>query len=136
MNDPKISEEEKHRLLIPSMFRARPGSFPDVYGRLQWDAVAATITRECGHVGNGRYVHPEQDRLLSVREMSLLQGFPPTYFFEGPVSAKYNQIGDAVPPSISRQVAQHIINLKTQPEMIRETSTKEESRQLSLLASA
>ena len=136
MNDPKISEEEKRRLLIPSMFRARPGSFPDVYGRLQWDAVAATITRECGHVGNGRYVHPEQDRLLSVREMSLLQGFPPTYCFEGPVSAKYNQIGDAVPPSISRQVAQHIINLKTQPEIIRETSTNEESRQLSLLASA
>ncbi|NJM45535.1 MAG: DNA cytosine methyltransferase [Alkalinema sp. RU_4_3] len=112
MGDPNISEEEKQRLLIPSMFRARPGSFPDVYGRLEWDAVAATITRECGHVGNGRYVHPEQDRLLTVREMSLLQGFPPDYFFEGPLSAKYNQIGDAVPPLISAQLAQQIIRLK------------------------
>ncbi len=66
MNDPSLSEDEKHTLLIPSMFRARPGSFPDVYGRLEWDTVAATITRECSHVGNGRYVHPEQDRLLTV----------------------------------------------------------------------
>ena len=135
MNNPKLSKEEKRHLLIPSMFRARPGSFPDVYGRLHWDTVAATITRECGHVGNGRYVHPEQDRLLTVREMSLLQGFPPTYFFEGPVAAKYNQIGDAVPPSISKQIAQHIINLKTQPERVRAQSTHREPRQLSLLAS-
>ncbi len=112
MGDPNISKEEKQRLLIPSMFRARPGSFPDVYGRLKWNAVAATITRECGHVGNGRYVHPEQNRLLTVREMSLLQGFPPHYFFEGPLSAKYNQIGDAVPPLISAQLAQQIIRLK------------------------
>jgi DNA (cytosine-5)-methyltransferase 1 len=112
MGDPNISDQEKQRLLIPSMFRARPGSFPDVYGRLKWHAVAATITRECGHVGNGRYVHPDQDRLLTVREMSLLQGFPPNYVFEGPLSAKYNQIGDAVPPLISKQLAQQIIHLK------------------------
>jgi DNA (cytosine-5)-methyltransferase 1 len=112
MGDPNISDAEKQRLLIPSMFRARPGSFPDVYGRLKWHTVAATITRECGHVGNGRYVHPDQDRLLTVREMSLLQGFPPNYFFEGPLSAKYNQIGDAVPPLISTQLAQQIIYLK------------------------
>lgn len=112
MNNPNISNEEKHRLLIPSMFRARPGSFPDVYGRLKWHSIAPTITRECGHIGNGRYAHPEQDRLLTVREMALLQGFPPDYFFEGSLAAKYNQIGDAVPPSISAKIAQHIIQLK------------------------
>lgn len=108
MNDPARSEAEKRHLLIPAMFRARPGSFPDVYGRLWWDRPAITITRECAHVGNGRYVHPEQDRLLSVREMALLQGFPPTYHFEGRLTAKYNQIGDAVPPLISRLIAEHL----------------------------
>ena len=119
MNDPKLSDEEKQKLLIPSMFRARPGSFPDVYGRLKWDDVAATVTRECGHVGNGRYVHPEQDRLLTVREMALLQGFPLNYFFEGALASKYNQIGDAVPPLISAQIAQHIIFLKSDDEKYR-----------------
>lgn len=113
MKNPKISDEEKNKLLIPSMFRARPGSFPDVYGRLKWHDVAATITRECGHVGNGRYTHPEQDRLLTVREMAILQGFPTHYFFEGALASKYNQIGDAVPPLVSNQIAQHIISLKS-----------------------
>lgn len=112
MNDAMRSDEEKHALLTPAMFRARPGSFPDVYGRLWWDRPAITITRECGHVGNGRYTHPEQDRLLSVREMALLQGFPPDYVFEGPLAAKYNQIGDAVPPLIAGRIALHIARIK------------------------
>jgi DNA (cytosine-5)-methyltransferase 1 len=108
MEDPSLTQAEKEYLLIPSMFRARPGSFPDVYGRLWWDRPAVTVTRECAHVGNGRYVHPEQDRLLTVREMSLLQGFPEDYLFEGPLTAKYNQIGDAVPPLVAREIAEHI----------------------------
>lgn len=112
MNDPSRTLEEKRRLLTPAMFRARPGSFPDVYGRLWWDRPAITVTRECAHVGNGRYTHPEQDRLLSVREMALLQGFPEEYVFLGPVTARYNQIGDAVPPMFAYQVATHIQSLK------------------------
>jgi DNA (cytosine-5)-methyltransferase 1 len=92
-------------LLIRSMIDKRPGSFPDIYGRLHWDRPAITITRECGHPGNGRYLHPDQDRMLSVREMALLQGFPTDYVFTGPLSARYNQIGDAVPPRVSSQVA-------------------------------
>jgi DNA (cytosine-5)-methyltransferase 1 len=122
MNDPKLTTEDKQHLLIPAMFRARPGSFPDVYGRLWWDRPAITITRECGHTGNGRYLHPEQDRLLSVREMSLLQGFPDDYYFEGRLAAKYNQIGDSVPPLISKQIAAHIIHLKTSHPILKATT--------------
>jgi DNA (cytosine-5)-methyltransferase 1 len=113
MNDPNRSDDEKRYLLIPAMFRARPGSFPDVYGRLWWDRPAITITRECAHVGNGRFVHPDQDRLLTVREMALLQGFPSDYYFEGSLTARYNQIGDAVPPAIAAQVAEHLIRIKS-----------------------
>lgn len=111
MNDPRLSDHDKHELLTPAMFRARPGSFPDVYGRLWWDRPAVTITRECAHVGNGRYAHPEQDRLLTVREMALLQGFPFNYMFEGRLTARYNQIGDAVPPVISAQIAAHVASM-------------------------
>lgn len=113
MNDPSRSLAEKQELLIPAMFRARAGSFPDVYGRLWWDRPAITVTRECAHVGNGRYVHPDQDRLLSVREMALIQGFPADYHFEGRLTAKYNQIGDAVPPMVAAQIAEHIWSIKT-----------------------
>jgi DNA (cytosine-5)-methyltransferase 1 len=111
MTDPHIPEERRRYLCTPAMFRARAGSFPDVYGRMAWDRPAPTIVRECGHVGNGRYAHPEQDRMLTVREMALLQGFPPDYEFVGPLIAKYNQLGDAVPPLISAQIAAHIATL-------------------------
>lgn len=97
--------DELGHLRIPSMNVKDPGSFPDVYGRLAWDKVAPTVTRECSHPGNGRYSHPEQDRLLTVREMALIQGFPSDYHFLGSLSFKYRQIGDAVPPLVSALIA-------------------------------
>lgn len=101
---------ENNHLLIPSMDREDTGSFPDIYGRLWWDKPAPTVTRECSSPGNGRYTHPEQNRLLSVREMALIQGFPKDYFFEGSLASKYRQIGDAVPPIISSMIADLIFN--------------------------
>jgi DNA (cytosine-5)-methyltransferase 1 len=96
-------------LLTPAMARRAArgdlGSHPDVYGRLWWDRPAVTIKRECSHVGNGRYAHPEQDRLCTAREMSLLQGFPRDYQFTGTQANMYRHIGDAVPPLISYQLA-------------------------------
>lgn len=84
----------------------RLGSYPDVYGRMAWDRPAPTIKRECAHVGNGRYAHPEFDRLCTVTEMAFLQGFPGDYRFNGATLANiYRHIGDAVPPLIAYQLA-------------------------------
>ena len=99
-----IPEHLSH-LRIPSMNGKKQGSFPDIYGRLAWDKPAPTITRECSHPGNGRFSHPDQDRLLTVREMSLLQGYPDDYMFIGSLSSRYRQIGDAVPPLVSKWIA-------------------------------
>lgn len=97
-------------LLTPAMkdraARGAFGSHPDVYGRLWWDRPAATIKRESGHIGNGRYAHPEQNRLCTVRELAILQGFPAHYdFADSSVANAYRHIGDAVPPLISYQLA-------------------------------
>ncbi len=104
-----IRHREATTLLTPAMARrvARDdlGSHPDIYGRLWWDRPAVTIKRECSHIGNGRYAHPEQDRLCTVREMALLQGFPRDYTFTGALANMYRHIGDAVPPLISYQLA-------------------------------
>jgi DNA (cytosine-5)-methyltransferase 1 len=105
-----LDHPEAERLLTPAMKRTAArgdfGSHPDVYGRLWWDRPAVTIKRECSHHGNGRYSHPEQHRLLSVREMAILQGFPRDYVFEASgLSDMYRHIGDAVPPLISYQLA-------------------------------
>jgi DNA (cytosine-5)-methyltransferase 1 len=105
-----LGDEQTEEFLIPAMWRAvdagRLNSFCDVYGRMAWDRPAPTIKRECSHVGNGRYTHPQQDRLCTVREMAILQGFPRDYKF--PIASRknaYRNIGDAVPPLISFQVA-------------------------------
>ena len=67
---------------------------------------APTIKRECAHFGNGRYTHPSQDRLCTVREMALLTGFPDTFKFSARgLSNMYRHIGDAVPPIVSYQLA-------------------------------
>ncbi len=96
-------------LLTPAMSRRVAigdlGSHPDIYGRLHWDKPAVTIKRECGHIGNGRYAHPEQDRLCTVREMSILQGFPRDYRLVGSLANMYRHVGDAIPPLISFQLA-------------------------------
>lgn len=109
-----MSRKDRDILLTGSMKRiakaGRFGSYPDVYGRMAWDKPAPTIKRECAHVGNGRYAHPTEDRLCTVREMATLQGFPQEFSFNGAaLSNMYRHIGDAVPPSISYQIA-HLCN--------------------------
>ena len=90
------------------------GSHPDVYGRLAWDRPSVTIKRECAHVGNGRYSHPEQARLLTVREMAQLQGFPKDFvFISHSIANRYRHIGDAVPPLISYQLSALVAWMKT-----------------------
>jgi len=105
-------------LLTPSMkdrlSRQDFGSHGDVYGRMAWDRPAPTVKRECGHVGNGRYAHPEQNRLLTVREMATIQGFPDDYqFVSSSLTNLYRHIGDAVPPLISYQLSAVVQWMKT-----------------------
>jgi DNA (cytosine-5)-methyltransferase 1 len=113
-----IDHPDAAELMIGSMktrvVRNDIGSHPDVYGRLAWDRPCVTIKRECAHVGNGRYAHPVETRLLTVREMALLQGFPDGYVFSGTsLSNRYRHIGDAVPPLISYQLSALVTWTKT-----------------------
>ena len=78
---------------------------------MAWDKTAVTITARCRTPSCGRFVHPEQDRGLSVREAALLQGFPEDFYFEGPFDDKFKQIGNAVSPIFSTALAGHILSM-------------------------
>lgn len=82
--------------------------FSDVYGRLYWDRPSITITQYARNPASGRYIHPEQDRGLSVREVARIQSFPDDFVFVGRFDSMFKQIGEAVPPKFSCAVATNV----------------------------
>lgn len=83
--------------------------YSDVYGRLSWDKPAITITRYARNPASGRFVHPEQNRGLTMREAARLQGFPDQFRFEGSFDSIFKQIGEAVPPPFSTAIALQVL---------------------------
>ncbi|APW47172.1 DNA cytosine methyltransferase [Rhodoferax antarcticus] len=89
--------------------------YRDVYGRMPWDDVAPTITGGCHNPSKGRFIHPDQDRAITLREAALLQTFPQNYIFslDKGKDAVALMIGNALPPEFIKQhAAQYLIHLK------------------------
>ena len=85
--------------------------FKDVYGRMSWDKQAPTVTCGCVNPSKGRFLHPEENRAITLREAALLQTFPPNYFFSlrrGKMPAA-ELIGNALPPEF---IKRHAIEVK------------------------
>jgi DNA (cytosine-5)-methyltransferase 1 len=89
-------------------------TYPSVYGRMEWDAPAPTITTQCFGFGNGRFGHPEQHRAITLREAAILQTFPRDYRFVAdgtPVkfSVMGRLIGNAVPVRLGEVIAKSLV---------------------------
>ena len=111
--------------LIAACHRKKTGStYPSVYGRMEWDAPAPTMTTQSFGYGNGRFGHPDQDRAISLREAAILQTFPDSYrFVADGEKPRFNVlgrlIGNAVPVRIGEIVANsffsHLLQASSQP---------------------
>jgi DNA (cytosine-5)-methyltransferase 1 len=90
----------------------RSGS-TDVFGRMKWDEPAPTIRTEFFKPEKGRYLHPEADRPITIREAARLQTFPDDFIFVGSSVQVAKQIGNAVPVELGRQIAMHVARMLT-----------------------
>lgn len=95
----------------------------DVYGRIDATMVAPTMTGGCTNPSKGRFIHPEHDRGLTVREAALLQTFPPDWRFFGGIERESQQVGNAVPIKLGLALADAVQQtLQPLPVLDRETS--------------
>ena len=88
--------------------RYRSDIFNDKYNRLTWGGLSRTITAHIAKDGYW-YIHPSQDRTLSVREAARIQTFPDDFRFAGTPTNRYRQIGNAVPPMLAEAVGHSLI---------------------------
>ena len=92
-------------------------SFGSTYRRLDPNKPSPTVTRS----GYRDFIHPYEDRMLTVRELACLQTFPIDWEFKGvrldsysskrkTTMTQFGQVGNAVPPKLAESVATEIMN--------------------------
>ncbi|MDC8829500.1 DNA cytosine methyltransferase [Alteromonas gilva] len=80
----------------------------DVYGRIDPEQPAPTMTTACINPSKGRFVHPTEHHGITVRQAARIQTFPDSYSFCGGLTAAGKQIGNAVPVELGKYLLEYI----------------------------
>ena len=79
------------------------------YGRVAWDGQFPTVVTHVDPMAKmGRVLHPQQHRLLSVREFARAQGMPDEFKLHGTLVQKQRQVGNAVPIPLAAALGREI----------------------------
>jgi DNA (cytosine-5)-methyltransferase 1 len=103
-----LLEGQTYADLPARLQRYRADIFKDKYKRLTWDGLSRSITAHIAKDGYW-YIHPDQDRTLSIREAARIQTFPDWFRFAGRPSIQYRQIGNAVPPLLAEALGRALL---------------------------
>lgn len=109
----------------------RHNHWAGLYGRLEWDGFFNTTVTNPQPMGKqGRVLHPEQHRVVSMRECAHFQGFPDTYRVFGNILDHHRQVGNAVPPALAKAIGLEIklcLLVSTQESASAAVKAKEEA---------
>ena len=94
-------------LAPPSWWKVQ-SEVTDVWGRMEWDRPCNTLRTALQNASKGRYIHPEQNRVISLREAARLHTIPDEWKFAGTPTQIARQIGNSVPPALGRAVARSV----------------------------
>ncbi len=97
-------KKRANRRVMDGTSTEKRGGPPSGLKRLFFDEPSLTITG----AATREFIHPDEDRPLTIREAARIQSFPDDFLFSGTSSVKIQQIGNAIPPLISYIVAKHI----------------------------
>jgi DNA (cytosine-5)-methyltransferase 1 len=107
----KPGSEEYEKLFQQVVPPYDPAKFPNKWRKMEADAPARTLM---AHLGKDGYSHihydSKQKRTISVREAARLQSFPDGFIFAGTMNPAFKQIGNAVPPLLSKAIAMNMIH--------------------------
>ncbi|MDC3284251.1 DNA cytosine methyltransferase [Opitutales bacterium] len=82
--------------------------YPNRFGRLWHEGIFNTIVTEANAYW-GRVIHPEENRVISVRESARAQSIPDNFIFSGKLTSMYRQIGNSVPPFLAKEIGSEIL---------------------------
>lgn len=108
-----LDTKTRYSELPEELKRYRDDIFNDKYKRLDADDLSRTITAHIAKDGYW-YIHPEQNRTLTIREAARIQTFPDHFRFAGAPTSALRQIGNAVPPRLGRAVGAAVAQVLTQ----------------------
>ena len=108
--------EKIRRVPVGSKLSTQEKTFGSTYRRLDPDMPSLTVTRS----GYRDFIHPNESRMLTVRELACLQSFPLDWEFVGvrldsysskrkTTMTQFGQVGNAVPPKLAEAVAKQVI---------------------------
>lgn len=98
MNFHSLRQDQKENYADPSRTQN------SIYLRLDESMPSATVT----NVRKAMWIHPRQNRAISVREAARIQSFPDSFRFYGSKDQQYQQVGNAVPHMLAKALAESI----------------------------
>lgn len=108
---PHMAQGSKYMDLPPEIRQILPfreDIFPDRLKRLVLKEPSWTVIAHIGMDGY-MYIHPTENRTLSVREAARIQSFPDDFEFVGNQQETYVQVGNAVPPLLAKAIGESLL---------------------------